>query len=170
MRPVSASTTIDAPRERVFALLNDLSLRPSFTDHFLTDQRLERVNPVGAGAATRFRLGDSGRWMDTVIDDDSEPPHLLREHGHGGRSNRVPTFTVWELAEGPGPGGCEVGVTFWTEPQSPFDRVRELIGGSRHLRRGWQRALARLREIAEAERPVQGIAIAGTDRLPTFNR
>ena len=170
MRPVSASITIDAPRERVFGLLNDLSVRPAFTDHFLIDYRLGRVDPVGPGAAARFRLRESGVWLDTVIDEDSEPPHLLREHGHGGRSNRVPAFTVWELAEGPGPDGCEVTVTFWTEPQNPFDKLRELTGGSRFFRRDWMRALERLRALAEDEQPVKRVEIAGTDRLPTFSR
>lgn len=170
MRPVSASITIDAPRERVYDLLGDLSLRPAFTDHFLIDYRLARVDPVGPGAAARFRLRESGVWLDTVIDEDSERPHLLREHGRGGRSNRVPTFTVWELAEGPTPGGCEVTVTFWTEPSHPLDKLREATGGSRFFRRDWQRALARLRELAETGRPVDRVEIAGADRLPSFSR
>jgi uncharacterized protein YndB with AHSA1/START domain len=170
MRPVSATISIDAPREKVYDLLSDLSVRPSFTDHFLTDYRLGRVDPVGPGAAARFRLRESGVWLDTVIDEASERPHLLREHGHGGRSNRVPTFTVWELAEGPGGDGCEVTVTFWTEPKHPLDKARELFGASRYFRRDWRRALARLRELAEGERAVERVAIAGGDRLPAFDR
>jgi uncharacterized protein YndB with AHSA1/START domain len=170
MRPVSATLTIDAPRERVFDLLADLSLRPAFTDHFLTDYRLGRVDPVGPGAAARFRIRESGAWLDTVIDESSERPHVLREHGRGGRSNRVPTFTVWELADGPGPDGSEVSVTFWTEPENPIDKARELFGPSRFFRRGWQRALARLRDLAEGDGPVERIEIAGGDRLPAFNR
>ena len=170
MRPVSATLTIDAPRERVYDLLSDLALRPAFTDHFLTDYRLGRVDAVGPGAAARFRLRESGAWLDTVIDESSERPHQLREHGHGGRSNRVPTFTVWELAEGPGPDGSEVTVTFWTEPQSPIDKARELLAPGRHFRRDWQRALTRLRDLAEGDEPVQRVGIAGGDRLPAFNR
>ena len=169
MRPVSATVTIDAPRERVYDLLSDLSLRPAFTDHFLGDYRLVRENPTGPGAAARFRLIESGAWLDTEIDDDSERPHLLREHGYGGRSNRVPVFTVWELAEGPAGRGCEAAVTFWTEPAHLIDKARELIGGSGHLRRDWRRALERLRELAEADKPVARVGIAGTDRLPAFN-
>jgi uncharacterized protein YndB with AHSA1/START domain len=165
MRPVSASITIDAPRERVFDLLCDLSARPAFTDHFLTDLRLGRVDPVGPGASARFRLGDSGIWFDTVIDR-VERPYLVREHGRGQRWNRVPAFTVWELVEGPAPGGCEVTVTFWTEPASPIDRARELFGFSRTFRRGWRRALERLREVAEGDQPVARVTIAGGDRIP----
>ena len=104
------------PRERVFGLICDLSIRPAFTDHMFKDLRLERVDPVGVGAGARFRIGDDGAWLDTVIEE-VESPHTVREHGHGGRVNRLPVFTVWELAEGPGPDGCEVTVSFWAEPR-----------------------------------------------------
>lgn len=169
MRPISASTTIDAPRERVFALLCDLSARPAFTDHFLVEFRLGRVDAVGPGAAARFRLRESGVWLDTVIER-VERPHLVREQGRGGRSNRVPTFTVWELAEGPAPGGCELTVTFWTEPATPLDRLRELFGPSRAFRRDWRRALGRLKDLAESGDPVPRVAVAGGDRVPAFSR
>lgn len=165
MRPVNATTTIDAPRERVFGLITDLSARPAFTDHFLFDLRLARVDPVGVGAGARFRLGKSGPWMDTTIEA-AEPPHLVRERGHGGRANRVGVFCVWELAPGADPDGCEVTVTFWTEPANVFDRLRELFVSKRRLRRGWQRALDRLRDLAEAEGPVERVRVAGGDRLP----
>ena len=67
MRPVSATASIDAPRERVFDFLLDLSARPAFMDHFLTDYRLERLDPVGVGAAARFRLRHSGEWMNSAV-------------------------------------------------------------------------------------------------------
>jgi uncharacterized protein YndB with AHSA1/START domain len=165
MRPVSASATIDAPRERVFDFLCDLAARPSFTDHFLAEYRLERIDPVGPGAAARFRLLDSGEWLDTVIES-VERPHLIRERGHGGRWNRIPAITVWELSEGPAAGSCEVTVTFWTEPSHPVDRLRELTGSASWFRRHWARALARLKEVLESERPVERVTVAGGDRLP----
>ena len=56
MGPISLTTTIDAPRERVFDLIVDLARRPAWTDHFLSDYRLERIPPVGEGAAARFRI------------------------------------------------------------------------------------------------------------------
>ena len=40
-------------------------------------------------------------WMDTVITEVEEPQRIV-EHGHGGRANRIPSTTVWELLEGPG--------------------------------------------------------------------
>jgi carbon monoxide dehydrogenase subunit G len=167
MRPVFASTPIDAPREQVFDLLCDLSRRPAFTDHFQLDYRLERIDPVGVGASARFRLGRSASSsMDTVIEE-TERPHLIREHGRGGRANRIAAFTVWELVEEPGPGGCEVSVTFWTEPSAIFDKLHEPFPSPRKLRREWARALRRLRDLVESGEPVQGIAVAGGDRLPT---
>jgi hypothetical protein len=167
MRPVSARIAIDVPRERVLDLLCDLAVRPAFTDHFMSDYRLERLDPVGVGASARFRLRGSGTWLDTVIEA-VERPHLIREGGCGGRSNRVPVFTVWELLEGEWPEGCEVSVTFWSEPASAADKAREL-GGSRQFRRDWKRALARLKEIVEAEAPMARVSVAGADRLPAFS-
>jgi uncharacterized protein YndB with AHSA1/START domain len=166
MDPVSAMISIDVPRDRLFGLLSDLSLRPAYTDHFQRDYRLERLDPVGVGASARFRLGGS-HWssMDTAIVE-TEPPHRIREQGSGGRSNRIAAFTVWELAEGPGPDGSEVTVTFWTEPAVLFDRLREPFPRPRRLRRDWAKALRRLRDLAESGRSAEAVAVAGGDRLP----
>lgn len=169
MRPVAAQTTIDAPRERVFDLIVDLGIRGAITDHFLSEFRLSRVDPVGPGAGARFRLGDSGMWMDTAIES-VERPHLVRERGLGGRSNKVGVFTVWELAPGETADGCEVRVTFWTEPASPIARARELLMRKGPLRRGWRRTLERLRDVAEAGEPVERVTVAGGDRIPAFSR
>jgi hypothetical protein len=162
MRPISASATIDAPRESVFGLLVDLGIRSSFIDHFMTELRLERLDPVGVGAAARFRLRDSNHWFDTVIDE-TDFPYMVRERGQTGRSNRVPTFTVWELAEGPSPDGCEATVTFWTEPATHFDRAREHLIRASRLRRDFKRALLRLRDVAEGDAQVERIGVAGRD-------
>jgi uncharacterized protein YndB with AHSA1/START domain len=167
MRPASASATIDAPRERVFDLICDFAARPAFTDHFLRELRIQRLDPVGVGAGARFRVGDDGPWMDTVIDV-AERPHLIRESGRGGRLNRVPTHTVWELAEGPVPGTTELTVTFWTEPSHPLDRVRELRGTARRVRRGFRRATTRLKDLAESGEPPPRLRTAGGERVPSM--
>lgn len=169
MRPVSATIAIDAPRDRVFELLCDLSLRPAFTDHFLSDLRLGRVDPVGPGASARFRLGEAGIWMDTVIEV-AEAPHLIRERGCTGRENRVPAHTVWELAPVPSPESTELTLTFWTEPATLADRLRERRRQWRSLRRHYRRALTRLKDLAEADRPVPRVAIGGADLPPAFAR
>jgi uncharacterized protein YndB with AHSA1/START domain len=164
MRPVSARITIDAPREQVFDLLLDLAARPAFMDHFAERYQLLREQPVGVGAGARFKLRHAGGWMDSVIAE-SEPPHRLVERGHGGRLNRVPNVTEWTLKDSPGPSGCEVAVTFWTEPTRLFDRLSDLRHSERRLTRGFRRALDRLRALAEAGDAPERVVVAGGDRL-----
>jgi uncharacterized protein YndB with AHSA1/START domain len=152
MGPVSAEIEIDAPRERVFATIADLALRPSFTDHFLSGFHLIRIESNGVGAGARFRTGSRLRsvWMDTVIDE-VEPPHRLVERGRGGRGNRIPATTVWELTEGPG-SLTTVRVSHWTEPSNPIDRAVEILAGNaRAAQRGWREALRRLRDQLESD-------------------
>jgi hypothetical protein len=100
----------------------------------------------------------------------AESPHLVREHGRGGRGNRVPWFTVWEIAEGPSPDGSELTVTIWTEPKTIFDKLGETGVSGRRLRRDLSKALGRLREIAETDSPLEHVGIGGADLLPAFNR
>ena len=103
MGPISLNITIDAPRERVFDEICDLSRRPSFTDHFISEFHLQRIEPSGRGAAARFRVGAPGglKYMETVIDE-ADRPHLISERGRGGRWDRVPVRTTWELSGGRG--------------------------------------------------------------------
>jgi uncharacterized protein YndB with AHSA1/START domain len=152
MGPVSAEIEIDAPRERVFAAIADLARRPAFTDHFLVDLHLTRIESTGVGAGARFRTGSARRrvWMDTAISE-LEPPHKIAEQGLGGRGNRIPSSTVWELTEGAGPL-TRVRVSHWTEPANPVDRVVEVLSGSSGAaHRGWREALRRLRDQLEGE-------------------
>ena len=168
MGPISAETEIDAPRERVFETIGDLALRPSFTDHFLTDFRLTRIESSGVGAGARFRVKAPLRsiWMDTTIVELEEPFRIV-ERGLGGRVNRIPNHTVWELTEGRG-SLTAVRFTHWTEP-NPLDRGLELLSaGSVWQERGWRQALKRLRDglesgVWDSER----IAIAGGNRYAT---
>ena len=164
MGPISVKTPIDAPREGVYELLCDLATRPAYTDHFVTDYRLERLEPSGVGAAARFRLTRGGLWMETVIDEVS-PPHLIRERGSAGRWDRIPVTTSWELVE-PGPGGCEVTLRFWTGPTHPLDRLREKLGAERYYRRQWSIALSRLKGLCESGDPPNRVEVAGAVRPP----
>jgi uncharacterized protein YndB with AHSA1/START domain len=167
MGPVSAEVGIDLPRQRVFEFLADLANRPSFTDHFIDDFRLFREESTGVGAGARFRLrsGPGAVWMDTTIEA-VEAPRFIRERGRGGRFNRIPVQTVWELREGPGPL-TTVRVTFWSEPDHLLNRARELVGGaSLRCRRHWASALRRLRDVVEGEAAVKRVAVAGADRIP----
>ncbi len=163
MGPVSAEIEIDAPRERIFTVIADLAHRPSFTDGFLHGFHLTRIESSGIGAGARFRTGSPLRsvWMDTAIVE-LEPPHKLVERGGGGRGNRIPTTTVWELT--PGVGSLTmVRVSFWTEPSNPLDRAVEALSGSNGAaQRGWREALRRLRDRLESGKaPPPAVAVAG---------
>lgn len=163
MGPVSAEIEIDAPREQVFGAIADLALRPSFTDHFLTDFHLTRLESRGIGAGARFRVSLPLRsvWMDTVIGE-LEEPYKIAEHGWGGRGNRIPTTLVWELTEG---GGTltRVRVSHWTEPSNPIDRAVEVLAANSIFeQRGWREALRRLRDQLEREQAaIAPLAVAG---------
>jgi uncharacterized protein YndB with AHSA1/START domain len=168
MGPVSAEIEIDAPREQVFATLVDLAARSSFTDHFLTDFHLTRIDGSGVGAGARFRVDAPLRkvWMDTAIVGVEEPFRVVEE-GRGGRGNRIPNHTVWELKEAPG-GLTAVRVAHWTEP-GPVDRALELLSAASLFQgRGWREALRRLRDQLESSRPAaERIAVAGGNPYAT---
>lgn len=163
MGPVSAEIEIDVPRERVFETIADLALRPAFTDHFLGDFHLTRIESRGIGAGARFRVASPLRkvWMDTAIVE-LEQPHKLLERGCGGRGNRIPTTTVWELTEGTG-SLTRARVSHWTEPSNPLDRALEVLAAnSASAQRGWNTALRRLRDQLESgEAAPAPVAVAG---------
>jgi uncharacterized protein YndB with AHSA1/START domain len=162
--PISLTTSIDAPRERVFDFICDLAARPSWTDHFISDYRLERIPARGQGAAARFRVDAPAgvRYMETVIGE-LERPFRIVEHARGGRLDRVPMRLVWELEEG---ATTNVTLTFWTTPASRFDRLRER-GRTRWWRRRWSKSLRRMRELIESGAAASRTAVAGGDRVPT---
>jgi uncharacterized protein YndB with AHSA1/START domain len=169
MGPVSAEVEIDVPRRRAFEAIADLALRPAFTDHFLSDFHLTRIESAGVGAGARFRIAVWPRavWMDTTVVEADEP-HRLVEHGRGGRLNRIPSTTLWQLTEGPG-SLTTVRVSYWTEPSNPIDRALELLSGaSIPYERRWREALRRLRELLESgELDQHRLALAGGNRHAT---
>jgi uncharacterized protein YndB with AHSA1/START domain len=165
MGPISVTKAIDAPRDQVFDFVSDLANRPAFTDHFIRDYRLERFESAGVGAAARMRIPKAGLWMETVIVEASRP-HRIREEGKGGRLDRIPILTAWELVEGPGAATSEVTVRFGTAPSHPVDRVRELRRGEHFYRHQWSTALSRLKDLIESGRPGERVVIAGAMRAP----
>lgn len=169
MGPIHADVEIDAPREQVFERIGDLSLRPSFTDHFLSDFHLTRIDSRGIGAGARFRVNAPLRsvWMDTTIVEQAENEKIV-EAGSGGRVNRIRTHTVWELTGGTG-ALTAVTVSHWTEPANQLDRALEVFsGGSFWQERSWREALRRLRDAIESDLPAgERIAVAGGNRYAT---
>jgi uncharacterized protein YndB with AHSA1/START domain len=168
MGPIHAETEIDLPRERVFEAIGDLAVRPAFTDHFLSSFHLTRIESSGVGAGARFRVEAPLRsvWMDTTIVA-LEAPFRIVERGQGGRVNRIPTHTVWELTEAPG-SLTAVRISHWTEP-GHFDRGLELFSAaSVWQERSWREAMRRLREGLESG-TLEGerVAVAGGSRYAT---
>jgi hypothetical protein len=169
MGPISAEVEVDAPREAAFALISDFGSRPSFTDHFMSDFHLTRIDSVGLGAGARFRVNAPLRspWMDTEIVA-MEEPFRIEERGQGGRVNRIANHTVWEMTGGES-GLTVVSVAHWTEPHHPVDRAVEALSAGALLQaKSWRRTLQRLRDILEGEDPRgERIAIAGGNRYAT---
>jgi uncharacterized protein YndB with AHSA1/START domain len=164
MGPISVTKPIDAPRERVFDFLCDLANRPAIVDHFMREFRLQRLESSGVGAAARFQIKGPAHWMETVIEEIS-PPHRIVERGRGGRLDRIPVVTTWDLVES-GARGCEVTLTFNTEPSRGLDRLREKLGAQRFYRRHWSVALSRLKEQMESGGSPSRVVVAGADRQP----
>jgi uncharacterized protein YndB with AHSA1/START domain len=165
MGPISVTRTIDAPRDRIFDFLSDLANRPAFTDHFIGDYRLERFESEGVGAAARMRIERGDLWMESVIIE-AERPYRILEQGKGGRLDRIPIMTAWELVEGPSAASSEVTVRFGTEATHPIERMHELRRGERYFRRQWSVALSRLKDLIESGRSGERVSIAGGARLP----
>jgi len=58
MDPITRSITIDRPREEVFEYLADIANHPEFSDHFLKEWRLTRVESPDSSGKRRC----SPRW------------------------------------------------------------------------------------------------------------
>ena len=157
------STVISAPRERVFEYLQDIANHAEFTDHYLVEWHLTRIDPVGLGAGARFRVkapGNRFSWADVTFAE-VERPHRIVEVGRTGKNNRVRTLGVYELAPGPG-GTTRVRYTLETAPATAVDRLMEALGGRGWLRRKNKRAMRRLRAILErGEERGQRVTVAG---------
>ena len=152
MDPLTVSTVISAPREAVFDYLEDIANHAEFTDHFLKDWHLTRIDSVGRGAGARFRVDaplNRFGWAGVTFAE-VERPHRLVEVGGTGKNNRIRTLGIWQLDPGPA-GATRVSFTLQTWPAKASDRLMESLGARRWARRKHQRALRRLRAILEQD-------------------
>lgn len=171
MREVTVSTVISAPREAIFDFVADLSARPSYSDHYLADYRLARANPVGLGAAARFRFARrrGGEWAEIAVTEIDRPRRIVEE-GRVGRIGRSRFVAVYEFAAEAG-GLTRVELTTFAEPATAIDRLKQ-AGAHRWVRRQTGTALERLRRMFEE--PARGqparVGVAGYDefRAPRF--
>jgi uncharacterized protein YndB with AHSA1/START domain len=152
MDPVSAHTTIDCSREEVFDYLADVANHPEFTDHFLKDWHLTRLDSRGRGAGARYKVDaplNRFGWEDMTLVEVQRPYRIVAA-GRGGKFNRNKTWTTWTLE--PHGDATRVEVSAEVEPALPTDRLLEAVSG----RRGWykrrlSRALERLQSILEED-------------------
>ena len=149
MRQVTVSTVISAPREQIFDFVCDLAARPAYTDHFMRDYRLARVNPVGRG---RRRALPAARRRSPRSTPSCRSPRSTGRAGSSrrsavGRRGRNRSLAVYDfIAEGH--GVTRVELTTFSEPATVVDRVKEL-GAAGWMRRQTAKALERLRMIFE---------------------
>lgn len=151
MRQVKVGTVISAPREQVFDFVADMSLRPSYCDHYLKDFRLARANPVGVGAAARFLLdapvfSDRGETAIVV----ANRPRQIAEEGRVGRRGRSRTVAIYDFIR-EGPRTTRVELTTFSDPTTFIDRFKERRA-HRWAHRQTKKSLERLRRIFEEPR------------------
>ena len=151
MDPVSSSITIGRPREEVFDYLADIANHAEFSDHYLKDWRLTRLDSVGRGAGARFRYDAPFQrfgWADMTFIE-VERPFRIVAVGRGGKFNRIRTTAIWTLDPAPG-GGTEVEYMIESEPALPTDRLIEALSGQRGwFKRQARKAMRRLQSILE---------------------
>jgi uncharacterized protein YndB with AHSA1/START domain len=161
--PVSVSILISAPREEVFDYLADIANHSEFTDHYLVDWHLTRINSVGRGAGARFRVkvpGNRFSWAEVSFVE-VERPHRIIEVGRTGKNNRIRTLGSWELAQAAS-GTTRVRFTLQTIPATLSDRLLESFGARGWMRRKAERAMRRLRAIIERNEDRGGrVTVAG---------
>ena len=152
MHPVTVSIIVGAPREQVFDYLQDIANHPEFTDHYLVDWHLTRIDSIGLGAGARFRVKaprNRFSWADVTFVE-VQAPHRIVEAGRTGKNNRIRTLGVYELASA-SPGATRVRFTFETEPATLADRLLEGLGGRGWCKRKNGKAMRRLRAIIESD-------------------
>jgi uncharacterized protein YndB with AHSA1/START domain len=148
--PVTVSIVVSAPREQVFDYLQDIANHSEFTDHYLVDWHLTRIDSVGLGAGARFRLKAPGvrfNWADVTFVEVERPQRIV-EAGRAGKYNRIRTLGVYELQPA-ALGATRVQFTLQTVPVTLSDRLMESLGARSWTRRKSARAMRRLRAILE---------------------
>jgi uncharacterized protein YndB with AHSA1/START domain len=150
MNPVTVSIVVSAPREEVFDYLQDIANHPEFTDHYLVDWHLTRLDSVGTGAGARFRVKaprNRFSWGDVTFAE-VQRPHRIVEVGRTGKNNRIRTLGVYSL-DPAAAGSTRVQFTLETVPATLSDRLMEGFGTRAWTRRKNRRAMHRLRGIFE---------------------
>jgi uncharacterized protein YndB with AHSA1/START domain len=152
MDPVTRSITIDRPREEVFEYLADIANHQEFSDHYLKEWRLTRVDSYGRGAGARFRIDaplDRFGWGDMTFIE-VERPWKIVAAGRAGKFNRNKTWTTWTLS--PSGSATRVELTTESEPALATDRFLEAVLRRRAwFNKGMRKSLSRLQSNLEED-------------------
>jgi uncharacterized protein YndB with AHSA1/START domain len=148
--PVTPSVVISRPPQEVFEYLADIANLPEFCDHFTSKWHLTREESWGKGAGARFMVDQrfnrfSGHDLTYI---EVQEPGLIVMAGRAGKFNRIRVLSKFELD--PVEGGRATRVRFSYEMQAkvPSDRLFER---RRFFKRGWGKALKRLRDVLEED-------------------
>jgi uncharacterized protein YndB with AHSA1/START domain len=152
MRPFTCSVTIDAPRERVFEYLEDVANHAEFSDHYLKDFRLERLESRGVGAGARFRIAFGKSLWGEITIAALEPPHRIVLRGETARLGRVAIEAVYTLTDY-GQDMTRLEYELSTAPASRTDDLRAALGGRFWLKHQTRKALSRLAALLEETHP-----------------
>jgi hypothetical protein len=164
MEALTVHATIAKSREEIFAYLCDIANHPEFSDHYLTDWRLTREDPVGIGAGARFKVKvppprQRYTYTDITLIDVTAPWRVVLA-GRTGKFNRIRLRAVYELQ--PDHGGTRVAYTLETKPKTFTDTLVEGFGMRGWFRRKSNKSLKRLRAILEDnEQRGQRATVAG---------
>ncbi len=133
---VAVTTTIERPRDDVYALVADLRAHERWTDHFITDWK-----PAGDGVSVKIKGG--GR---SEIHPVSSTPDAVVEEGTDGKRRTRGTYTLRPLR------ADRTEVTFTNEILQRGSKLEALADPlvKAMLRRNNAKALARLKEIMES--------------------
>jgi hypothetical protein len=137
----------------VFEYLADIANHAEFTDHYLVDWHLTRIETYGTGAGARFRIKaplNRFAWADVTLAE-LQPPFRIVEHGRGGKYNRIRMLGTYTLSPGPS-GTTKVEYTLETVPSQLSDKLMDTFGGRSWSRRKAAKAMRRLRSILEENR------------------
>ena len=152
MDPVTAHVLIDRPREEVFDYLADIANHQEFSDHYLKEWRLTRVDSVGRGAGARFKIDaplDRFGWGDMTFID-VQRPYKIVAAGRSGKFNRNKTWTTWTLS--PSGHATKVEVTTEAEVNMATDKFLNAVLRRRGwLKRGLRKGLRRMQSILEED-------------------
>jgi uncharacterized protein YndB with AHSA1/START domain len=148
VEPFTVTTTIAKSREQIYEYLADIANHAEFSDHYLVDWHLTRIDSYGPGAGARFRAKaplNRFSWADMSFAE-MQPPFRIVERGRGGKYNRIRMLGTYTLSPAPG-GTTKVQYTYETEPSQ-----LDTLGGRSWTRRNAARAMRRLRSILEEGR------------------